>query len=175
MPRAVFLDRDGVINRKAPEGQYITRWDDFEFLPQVPEAIRILNRTNFLVIVVTNQRCVAKGLLAADELEAIHRRMLQELASLHATIDAVYFCPHDNDSQCACRKPLPGMLIRAAKEHSLELPQSWMIGDSEGDVLAGRSAGCKTVRILRPGASPQTGSDLIANSLCEAAEKIVSI
>jgi D-glycero-D-manno-heptose 1,7-bisphosphate phosphatase len=94
MSRAAFLDRDGVINRKAPEGQYITRWEDFQFLPRVAEAITLLNRAGFSAIVVSNQRCVAKGLLTIAELESIHERMLAQLAASNAPLAGVYYCPH---------------------------------------------------------------------------------
>ena len=174
MHRAVFLDRDGVVNRKAPEGQYIVRWEDFEFLPGVPEGIRHLNEANFSVVVVSNQRCTAKGLITSHQLEHIHRCMIDELAAANAIIDAVYYCPHEVESQCACRKPAPGMLVRAAQEHSLDLNASWMVGDSDLDILAGKAAGCRTVRILRPETAALVASDLIADSLLEAAVKILS-
>src|SRR6516225_930799 len=128
MRRAVFLDRDGVINRKAPEGQYVTRWQDFEFLPQVAEAIQLLNRAELAVIIVSNQRCVAKGLITTENLEAIHRRMLDQLAAVNARIKAVYYCPHDNTPPCSCRKPAAGMLVQAALDHSIDLSRSWMVG-----------------------------------------------
>jgi D-glycero-D-manno-heptose 1,7-bisphosphate phosphatase len=172
MHRAVFLDRDGVINAKAPEGQYITRWEEFQLLPRVAEAITRLNRANFSVIVVSNQRGVAKGLMTVDALEEIHRRMLTQLAALNARIDAIYYCPHGTDASCACRKPAPGMLLQAAKDHGIDLPDSWMVGDSDSDLLAGKNAGCRTVRILRSDASTAVAPDLVAHSLIEAVQAI---
>jgi len=133
MKRAAFLDRDGVINRKAPEGQYVTRWDDMEFLPGARDAIRLLNDAGFLVVVVSNQRCVAKGLITAAQLELLHARMLREFLAAGARIDAVYYCPHDNQPPCSCRKPKPGMILDAARAHDINLATSWMIGDSETD------------------------------------------
>jgi D-glycero-D-manno-heptose 1,7-bisphosphate phosphatase len=109
LTRAVFLDRDGVINRKAPEGRYVTRWEDFHVLPGVVEGIKLLNRTGFCVIVVTNQRCVAKGLMTLSDLENIHQRMCDLLARAGATVDAIYYCPHALEPSCSCRKPAPGM------------------------------------------------------------------
>jgi D-glycero-D-manno-heptose 1,7-bisphosphate phosphatase len=94
MTRAIFLDRDGVINRKPPEGQYVTSWEDFHILPGVVEGIAQLNRAGFSVIVVTNQRCIAKGLLTAAELDQMHQRMSDCLARAGATIDGIYYCPH---------------------------------------------------------------------------------
>lgn len=172
MRRAVFLDRDGVINVKAPEGQYITRWEEFQFLPDVADAIARLNRAHFSVIVVSNQRGIAKGLMTVDALDEIHRRMLAQLAALNARIDAIYFCPHGTDARCACRKPAPGMLVQAAKDHGIDLPNSWMVGDSDSDLLAGKNAGCRTVRIVRSGASTEVASDLVAQSLIEAVQAI---
>jgi D-glycero-D-manno-heptose 1,7-bisphosphate phosphatase len=175
MPKAVFLDRDGVINRKAPDGQYITRWEDVEFLPRVAEAIALLNRARFSVIVVSNQRGVAKGLLSGEELERMHRRMVEHLAASNASITAVYFCPHDIEPACTCRKPAPGMLFQAAREHLIDLPNSWMVGDSDTDVQAGRNAGCKTVRILRSEVIPEIEADLSAPSLFKAAQKLIQL
>jgi D-glycero-D-manno-heptose 1,7-bisphosphate phosphatase len=147
LTRAVFLDRDGVINRNAPEGQYVTNWEDFHILPGVAEGIALLNREGFSVIVVTNQRCVAKGLITAADLEKMHRRMSEFLARAGAIINAIYYCPHETESYCNCRKPAPGMLLDAARSRGIELRASWMIGDSETDVEAGKNAGCKTARL----------------------------
>ena len=155
MNRAAFLDRDGVINRKAPEGSYITSWEQMEFLPEVAEAIAQLNQAGFKVMVISNQRCVANGLLAEAELESIHQRMRDWLAGRGPKIDAVYYCPQEKTQPpCKCRKPAPGMLLRAARDHQLDLSASWMIGDSDSDVEAGRNAGCKTVRLVFPGKRP---------------------
>jgi D-glycero-D-manno-heptose 1,7-bisphosphate phosphatase len=143
--KAVFLDRDGVINRKAPEGGYITAWEQVEFLPGVGEALRKLKQSGFLLIVVTNQSAVSRKKLSVEDLESIHRRMVQRLAEEGAGIDAVYYCPHEQNANCECRKPQPKMLLRAAEEHGIDLPQSWMVGDAGSDIDAGRAAGCRTV------------------------------
>ena len=145
MNKAAFLDRDGVINRKAPtEDEYITRWEEMHIIPGVVEAIALLNRAGFRVIVVSNQRCVAKGLVTTGQLDAMHQQMCRELGAVGAKIDGVYYCPHEEQPPCSCRKPEPGMLFTAADEHEVDLTSSWMIGDSEKDVEAGRSAGCRT-------------------------------
>jgi len=175
MKKAAFLDRDGVINRKAPEGQYVTRWADMEFLPGTCEAIRLLNDAGFLVVVVSNQRCVAKGLITTEELEAMHVRMCREFHAAGATIDDIYYCPHDNQPPCGCRKPQPGMLFDAARAHNVELGSSWMIGDSEHDVQAGRNAGCKTVQVVPDAKSAHRCADIIATSLLEATRKILQV
>jgi len=173
MKRAVFLDRDGVINRRSREGEYITRWEEVQLLPGVAEAIATLVREDFAVIVVTNQRCVAKGLLTVSELESIHRRMRQELAAAGAVITDIYFCPHDYQPPCDCRKPAPGMLLTAARAHEIDLNGSWMIGDSDIDVEAGKSAGCRTARILDSGDIAHGGADVFAQSLLDAVQQIV--
>ena len=182
MTRAAFLDRDGVINRKAPDGQYVTRWDDFHFLPGVSEAIAQLNQAEFSVIVVTNQRCIAKGLITQPDLDSLHKRMSDHLASAGAKVDAIFFCPHEVDPPCSCRKPAPGMLLEAARSRHLDLAASWMIGDSAADIQAGKSAGCKTARVLaeNPAMSdPENdgavscGADVTAASLLEAIPQIL--
>ena len=173
MSRAAFLDRDGVINRKPPEGDYVTRWEEFQFLPGVVEAIVLLKEAGFRIIVVTNQRCVAKGLLTAADLDSIHQQMCDTLAMNGATIDRVYYCPHGMQPPCRCRKPQPGMLLSAAVAHGIDLAASWMIGDSDIDVEAGKNAGCKTARVSRTHEASTTGADVIAPSLGEAVRKIL--
>jgi len=174
MRKAAFLDRDGVINRKAAEGAYITRWEQMQFLPGVQEAIIRLNREGLLVIVITNQRCVAKGLITADALQALHERMCSDLARAGATIDAVHCCPHDVQPPCGCRKPAPGLLLRAAQEHGIALHESWMIGDSVSDSEAGRRAGCKTARIASDDLATGISADLVASSLLDVTRAMLS-
>jgi D-glycero-D-manno-heptose 1,7-bisphosphate phosphatase len=181
MTRAVFLDRDGVINQKPAEGDYVTRWEDFHILPGVAEGIALLNRASFSVIVVTNQRCIAKGLMSAAELEKMHERMTELLGKAGAIVDGTFYCPHEIEPACNCRKPAPGMLLNAARSRGIELSASWMIGDSEIDVEAGRNAGCKTVRLLptdealdKAGRLPGTPrqADIVAATLLDAIRQI---
>jgi len=182
MSRAIFLDRDGVINRKAIEGRYVTRWEDFHILPGAAEGIALLNRAGFCVIVVTNQRCIAKGLMTVADLEAMHHRMSDLLARAGASIDGIYYCPHDIEPACRCRKPAPGMLLDAARACGFDLSASWMIGDSDIDVKAGRNAGCKTARLeasheqadepRRPNVT-QSDADIVASSLLDAIRQIL--
>jgi D-glycero-D-manno-heptose 1,7-bisphosphate phosphatase len=173
MKKAVFLDRDGVINRKAPEGQYVTRWEQMDFLPGTSEAIRLLNKAGYFVVIVSNQRCVAKGLITASDLESMHARMRREFEAVGAKIDAIYYCPHEMRPPCACRKPEPGMLLNAARQHRLDLSASWMIGDSAHDVEAGRRAGCRTARLTSEDNPVADGADVVASSLLRATEKIL--
>jgi D-glycero-D-manno-heptose 1,7-bisphosphate phosphatase len=176
MNKAAFLDRDGVINRKAPtEDEYITRWEEMHIIPGVVEAIALLNQAGYRVIVISNQRCVAKGLVTTGELDAMHQRMCRELGAVGAKIDGVYYCPHEEQPPCRCRKPEPGMLFDAADENQVDLPSSWMIGDSEKDVEAGRSAGCRTARILKPGATANGNANVLARSLLEAVHQILRL
>jgi len=175
MNKAVFLDRDGVINEKAPtEDEYVTTWEEMKILPGVAQGISLLNRAGFRVIVVSNQRSVAKGLITIADLESIHQQMCDELARAGATIDDVYYCPHELEPPCACRKPEPGMLLEAALAHDIDLTGSWMIGDSDKDVEAGMKAGCRTARVLRNNETRNGSADIVARSLFDAAQQILS-
>jgi D-glycero-D-manno-heptose 1,7-bisphosphate phosphatase len=174
MVRAVFLDRDGVINRKAPEGHYVTQWAEVKLFPGGAEAIKRIREAGFLVVVVSNQRAVAKGLVSEAELQSLHLRMWQELFRGEKGFDAVYYCPHDGDPPCGCRKPQPGMLLAAAKDHGIDLSGSWMVGDSESDVQAGRRAGCRTIRIGSTDVSFSTAADGVAESLAQAVDVILA-
>ena len=175
MNKAAFLDRDGVINRKAPkEDGYVTKWEEMEMLPGVAEAIALLNEAGFLVIVVSNQRSVAKGLITGAQLNSIHEKMCDALARAGATIHGVYYCPHELEPACNCRKPQPGMLLQAAGEYDIDLGASWMIGDSDKDVGAGKAVGCRTVRVLRSYESEENHlADGVARSLLEATYQIL--
>jgi D-glycero-D-manno-heptose 1,7-bisphosphate phosphatase len=173
--KAVFLDRDGVINHKAPEGDYITSWDEIEFMPGAVKAVASLNRAGFQVFVVTNQRGVATAKIKMEDLLHIHERIQQELADFNAVISQIYFCPHDTVAKCSCRKPKPGMLLRAAREHRLNLRASWMVGDSITDVKAGESAGCRNVLLTShvPDLSGLSKAPFIAGSLESAVPLIL--
>ena len=139
--RAVFLDRDGVINR---ECNFVTSWSEFEFLPGIVKAIGILNEAGILVIIITNQSGIKRGYFTENTMHEIHRNMQRILAERGAWVDDIYFCPHTDEEHCECRKPKPGMLIAAADEHGIDLLRSWVIGDSPRDVTAGRRVGCQT-------------------------------
>jgi len=171
--KAAFLDRDGVINRKAAGNGYITRWEEMKFLSGVIESITLLNRRGFRVIVVTNQRCIAKGIVTAEGVNALHRRMCHWFAAAGARIDDVYYCPHETQPSCDCRKPAPGLLLTAAREHHLDLETCWMIGDSDIDVEAGKNAGCKTARLLKKSEIATGRPDVTARSLLGATHQIL--
>jgi histidinol-phosphate phosphatase family protein len=167
MNKAAFLDRDGVINREASKGKYITSVAQLEILPRVEYGIRKFNEADYRVFVVTNQRGIAKNELTLRDLEKIHEHMWSELKKEDAHIDGIYFCPHDENS-CECRKPKPGMLYQAMKEYDLDIKNSWMIGNSEKDILAGKSAGCKTILIGSKISPDGFLADHIASDLYEA-------
>ena len=138
--RAVFLDRDGVICRNRVD--HVKSWDEFVFLSQAREALACLTRLDLAIVVVTNQAAINRELVTEDTVEDIHDRMCREISLAGGRIDGVYYCPHRPDEQCACRKPQPGMLLRAASDLSIELPGSYMVGDAWSDIGAGLAVGC---------------------------------
>lgn len=154
--RACFLDRDGVLNRRAPPGDYVKSLDEFAWLAGAREGVRRLNDEGWLVLVVTNQRGVALGLYSAADVEAIHARAQRELREVGAHVDGFYFCPHGDEDRCACRKPQPGMILRAADEWNVDLAASFLIGDDERDIEAARRAGVRAHKVASDGDLSQT-------------------
>ena len=143
--RTVFLDRDGVLDRKMPEGRYVTTYSEFQPLPGVSQAIARLNRAGLRVVVVSNQRGIALGLYSSDDVRKIHSALQSWLQSHGAHIDAFYFCPHDMQ-QCNCRKPLPGLFLQARADFpEIDAASSIMIGDSLSDIEFGHRLGMTTV------------------------------
>lgn len=141
--RVVFLDRDGTLNTRPPRACYIERPEDFEWLPGAIEAIRLFQAHHFQIILVSNQPGIARGNLTEDTLQAIHETMQNDLIAAGARpIDAIYYCPHNWDDGCFCRKPRPGMLYQAQRDFSLDLTRCYLIGDDERDIEAGEAAGC---------------------------------
>lgn len=152
---AIFLDRDGVINK---EVYNIRRVEDFELIEKVPEAIKLINSSKYLAVVVANQPMLAKGFMSFEELERIHNKMETRLGNEGAKLDAIYYCPHHPDKgfkgevkelkiDCECRKPKTGMIDKAAKELNIDLKKSFIIGDSFRDVLCGKNAGITTIGV----------------------------
>ncbi|HUK43214.1 MAG TPA: HAD family hydrolase [Candidatus Bathyarchaeia archaeon] len=143
----VFLDRDGVLNRKPPAGRFVTCWGEFELLPGVGGAIAVLNRSGHKAIVVTNQRGVALGLYSLEDLAGMHERLQAELAAASAHLDAIYVCPHEA-GECNCRKPLTGLFEQAFRDFpAAGAGNSVMVGDSLRDIEAGRRTGMRTVLV----------------------------
>jgi D-glycero-D-manno-heptose 1,7-bisphosphate phosphatase len=176
----VFLDRDGVLNRKAPEGEYISRWEDFHLLDGVAEAIARLNRAGLRTVVATNQRGIALGLSTRAGVEAIHAKLQAQLNERGAHIDAFYVCPHDRD-ECNCRKPLPGLYEQArADSKEISAAKSIMVGDSLVDILFGERLGMRTILLggteenRAPGAEKAAQlADACCDSLREAVDRIL--
>jgi D-glycero-D-manno-heptose 1,7-bisphosphate phosphatase len=179
--QTVFLDRDGVLNEKMPEGQYVTCWEQFRILPGVPGALLRLNQAGLRTIVVTNQRGIARGLYSLADLDAIHSRFQQELERAGARIDAIFLCPHDKEA-CNCRKPLPGLFDQAvARFPDITAATSVMIGDSWVDMEFGHRLGMATVLIdvaadrRSPHATqPASLADLRFDSLPAAVDALLS-
>jgi D-glycero-D-manno-heptose 1,7-bisphosphate phosphatase len=177
----MFLDRDGVLNEKMPEGQYVRSWSEFHLLPAVPESIARLNRAGRRVIVVSNQRGIALGLYTAADVEAIHEQLQAELATHGAHVDAFLFCPHDKN-QCDCRKPLPGMFLEARLRFpDVSANTSLMIGDSLSDIEFGHRLGMATIFIEGDEERRKSGgemarelADLHTHSLVEAVEAVLN-
>ena len=173
----IFLDRDGVLNRKMPEGAYVRAWSQFEWLPGAQEAVVRMKRAGLTVIVVSNQRGIALGLYTEADVELIHRNLQSDLKRQGASLDAIYYCPHD-EGECHCRKPDIGLFERAFAHFPKATPQnSLLIGDSLSDIQAGHRVGMKTIFIegdpdrQKPGSAAAAKlANGVANSLLEAAE-----
>ena len=158
----IFFDRDGVVN-VSPGPGYVERWEDFHLQTGFVEALRIARARGQAVVIVTNQRGVARGIMAVETVETIHRRLRETLREQYALdVDDILYCPHENGT-CDCRKPQPGMLLTAAARHEIDMGASWMIGDSQRDVEAGRRAGCRTI-FIGTGAD-DGGADLRADDM----------
>lgn len=173
--KAIFLDRDGTINKYVG---FLRNIDEFELTDGAADAVRTINCSGYLAIVVTNQPVVARGEVSFEELEEIHNKMETLLGKEGAYLDAIYFCPHHPDRgyegerpdlkfDCECRKPKPGMLLKAAKEFNIDLAKSWMVGDGENDVKAGQNAGCQTALI----GSKDYGQTVTVSSLKDFADR----
>lgn len=175
MSRAVFLDRDGVINRTLERDRKPfapTKLDEFEIYPEVPAACRRLKQAGFLLVVATNQPDVGRGTLKQETVETIHAEMCRQLP-----LDRVEACYHPGKglSHCDCRKPKPGMLLHAARELNIDLAQSWMVGDRWRDVECGHAAGCRTIFVDHGYAEElKRAPDFLVGNLLEAAEIILA-
>lgn len=145
--KVIFLDRDGVINKKPPKADYVKKWEEFEFLPNAIEAIKLLNKNDYKIYLITNQPGIGRGLMTKKNLNLIHRNMRAILKKHGAKINGIYYCPHDWDDNCICRKPKPGLLIKASQDHLFDLTKVIFIGDDKRDKEAGETAGCKTILV----------------------------
>lgn len=145
--RAIFLDRDGVINK---EVDHLSNPAQFEFISGSIEALKILKQKGFLLIVITNQAGIARGLFSEEDLNQIHNKMRRILNQNGIIIDDIFYCPHHPDftGECDCRKPKPGMILKAQRKYNIDLQTSFMVGDTLSDFETGKAANCKTVLVL---------------------------
>jgi D-glycero-D-manno-heptose 1,7-bisphosphate phosphatase len=186
---AVFLDRDGVLNEIVPNRIGVSESpltvEDVRLIGGVGAAMRDLARAGYALVCVSNQPAAAKGEVPVQQLRMVHRRLIELLAGEGASLDGSRLCLHHPDGvvtglagPCACRKPAAGMLSDAARELSLDLSSSWMVGDTDADVLAGKAAGCATVLVEHPGSAHKrlrgTRPDLLANDLADAAVQLLA-
>jgi D-glycero-D-manno-heptose 1,7-bisphosphate phosphatase len=182
--KAVFLDRDGTLNRL---NGFITKPDELELLEGAAEAVRMINDAGYLAIVATNQPVIARGECTLDELGEVHKKLETLLGAKSAYLDALFFCPHHPHKgfpgerpwykrECECRKPKPGMLFEAARQFNIDLGASWMAGDKEKDVRAGKAAGCKTALIQseESARAAEAAPDIICPSLLSFAKTIMT-
>ena len=145
MFQAVFLDRDGVINRERAD--YVKSWEEFEFLPGVLPALQRLATLNSPILVISNQSAIGRGLVTSATVNAIHQAAQAKIAAAGGRIDGFFVCPHRPEEACACRKPKPGLLFQAAKRFALDLSQSVFIGDALTDFQAAEAAGCQSILV----------------------------
>ena len=185
MKPAVFVDRDGTLNRLPAAGEYVRSPEQVELLRGAAHAVGMLRRAGYLCVIASNQRGVALGLMTEDDLKATDARVRELIGG----VDASYYCTHSIGQQCDCRKPEPGLLVRAAEELEINLETSWMIGDAAGDIDAGAAAGCRTLRvqpvdfslldaahsIIAGNAQPAWKAEPSCTSVLSPAKKIISI
>ena len=146
--KAVFLDRDGVINRYPGDTKYVTSWREFRFLPKAKKAIAKLHKNKFKIFVISNQAGVNKGIFSQKTLDFITKNMLREIEKYQGKIDGVYYCTHRQEENCSCRKPKAGLIHLAKKRYRINLKNSFFIGDTIRDVKTAKAAGCKSMLVL---------------------------
>ena len=165
----IFLDRDGVINKKPPEHQYVTSFDEFEVLDGVYESVKRFNDAGYKVVVVTNQQCVAKGIITMEKLIELHTSLIIDFRLHDAQIDSIFCCPHLAGT-CNCRKPQIGMFLKAEEEFGkVDKDNSFMIGDSQSDILAGKNYGVKTILI----GNGEYGQDKLFSCMSDVCDYVV--
>ncbi len=179
--KAVFIDRDGVINQDSRA--YIKSWSEFKFLPRSLEALQNLTQHNFRSFLITNQSAVNRKLITPETLTDIHTKMLAEIIAAGGRIDDIFFCPHLPQEGCNCRKPKSGLILAAQKKYDLHLATSYMIGDSAKDIVCARQAGCGFALLVKTGDYATASSELadagitpdhIANNLYDATNWIIT-
>ncbi|MEN6356637.1 MAG: D-glycero-beta-D-manno-heptose 1,7-bisphosphate 7-phosphatase [Armatimonadota bacterium] len=177
--KVVFLDRDGVINEDRDD--YVKNLDELKVFPFAPEAIKKLNDAGFEVHIISNQQGVAKGLIREDDLAAIQTEITRQVEAAGGRITSFSYCKHMASEKCACRKPNAGMLMAAASDYNIDLKKSFMIGDSEKDIGAGKAAGCRTILVLSGMNTVESAKklacqpDYIANNLGDAVNYVIGL
>ena len=177
--KAIFLDRDGVINRDPGNGDYIKSWKEFEFMPGAMDAIKKLNANGYEIFVISNQAGVAKGLYSQDALEEITKNMLSEIEKQGGRIRSVSYCTHNTDAGCDCRKPKTGMIENATKGLDIDFKSTYFIGDSWRDIETGKNIGCRTIFLLTGKEKKEdiknwtVKPDCVKNDLKEAVEWVL--
>ena len=180
--RYVFLDRDGVINKDSQD--YVKNWSEFEFIPGSVEAIRLLTRNNYPVVIITNQSIINRKMATPDDLEFIHAMMKKAIKKEGGEIKDIFFCPHKPEDACACRKPEPGLILEAQKKYGIAINKSVMVGDNMKDIECARRAGCRYAILVKTGNWKQAVHalkekkifpDYIAGDLYEAAGWIIAM
>ena len=151
MNKAVFLDRDGVINRRIE--RYLTSVEKLELLPNVENWLKLLSEHGFQLFVITNQSMIGRGISTIERLEEIHNLIQNKFKNMNFKIEKFYFCPHKPEDGCFCRKPKPGLIMDALTEYSINIKNSWIIGDEDTDIILGQNVGCNAIKI-------ETNSDL---------------
>jgi len=143
--KAIFLDRDGVINKRIKK--YVTSEEEFELIPNVGKWLKILAENGFKLIIVTNQSMIGRKLSTVSDLEKIHKKMRNEFLNVGFQIDKIYYCPHRPEENCFCRKPNSKLFEDAISEFSIDVEKSWLIGDEDSDIEVGKKIGCKTIKV----------------------------
>lgn len=167
---AVILDRDGVLNEKLPRAQYVRSWSEWRWMPGALDALRRLREAGYRTFVVSNQAGIARGAMTAGDLEDVHARMLADVEAAGGRIDGIYVCPHDWDAGCACRKPKPGMLLAAQRDHALDLTMTPFVGDDTRDAEAAAAAGAPAI-LVHPHRSLQ---DVVDSILAEHSQQVTA-
>lgn len=181
LKKVVFLDRDGTINRDSPD--YIKSREEFEFLPGSLKAIKELTVDGFTIIVITNQSALPRKLISLEELERLHAMMCKLVQSNEGKIKDIFYCPHMPEDNCDCRKPAPGLILRAQSKYSIDLADAVMVGDSHRDIECGHNAGCGNTVLVKTGIHKNTAQrlakkrivpDYVAEDLYQAAQWIIN-
>jgi len=177
--KAIFLDRDGVINRDPGFGDYIKSWEEFDFLPGAIEAIKKLNKNNYEIFIISNQAGVGRGIYSQSSLDDVTKNMVREIESQGGYIRSINYCTHKPDEGCPCRKPKTGMIENATKGLDIDFKNTYFIGDTKLDIGAGKNMGCKTILLLTGKVNPsdiknlEYQPDFVKNSLKEAVEWVL--